>query len=50
MIKNRKKNWARLGAGLPNAPVLDIKLTADRTTLIAATFGRGIYQTPTPQG
>ncbi len=44
-LKNGKKNWARLGIGLPNAPVLDLKLAADGT-IYAATFGRGIYRIP----
>ncbi|HEX6518729.1 MAG TPA: hypothetical protein VF070_01760 [Streptosporangiaceae bacterium] len=39
--------WARLGTGLPNAPVFDLKLTGN--TIYAATFGRGIYQIPVPQ-
>ena len=43
-----KKNWARLGNGLPNGPVLDLKLTGDGNTIYAATFGRGIYQIPAP--
>ena len=47
-LKNGKKNWARLGTGLPNAPVLDLKLTGDGNTIYAATFGRGIYQIPVP--
>ena len=47
-LKNGKKNWARLGAGLPNAPVFDLKLTGDGNVLYAATFGRGIYQIPVP--
>jgi hypothetical protein len=47
-LKNGKKNWARLGTGLPNAPVLDLKLTGDGNALYAATFGRGIYQIPVP--
>ncbi|HEY2523268.1 MAG TPA: hypothetical protein VGJ19_24365, partial [Streptosporangiaceae bacterium] len=49
-LKNGKKNWGRLGSGLPNAPVFDLKLSGDGNTIFAATFGRGIYQIPTPQG
>jgi hypothetical protein len=45
-----KQNWARLGSGLPNAPVFDLKFTGDRSTIYAATFGRGIYKIPAPQG
>lgn len=47
-LKNSNKNWARLGTALPNAPVLDLKLTGDGTVLYAATFGRGVYQIPVP--
>lgn len=49
-LKNGRKNWARLGTGLPDAPVLDLKFTGNGKTIYAATFGRGIYQVPTPQG
>jgi hypothetical protein len=48
--KNGQKNWARLGSGLPDAPVFDVKLSGDGKTIYGATFGRGIYQIPTPQG
>ncbi|WP_203920756.1 WD40/YVTN/BNR-like repeat-containing protein [Rugosimonospora africana] len=48
-LKNGKKNWARLGTGLPNCPIFDIKLTGDGHTIDAATFGRGIYHLPAPQ-
>jgi photosystem II stability/assembly factor-like uncharacterized protein len=47
-LKNGKKNWARLGAGLPNTPVLDVKLSGDGHTIFAATFGRSVWQLPTP--
>jgi photosystem II stability/assembly factor-like uncharacterized protein len=47
-LKNGKKSWGRLGTGLPNAPVFDLKLTGDGKTIYAATFGRGIYQIPVP--
>jgi photosystem II stability/assembly factor-like uncharacterized protein len=49
-LTNRKNNWARLGTGLPNAAVMDLKLSGDGKTIYAATFGRGIYQMPTPPG
>jgi hypothetical protein len=49
-LANGKNNWARLGTGLPNAPVFDLKLTGDRSMIYAATFGRGIYKIPVPQG
>lgn len=49
-LKDGQGNWAALGTGLPNAAVMDLKLTGDGQTIYAATFGRGIYQIPTPQG
>jgi photosystem II stability/assembly factor-like uncharacterized protein len=49
-LTDGQRNWARLGTGLPNAAVMDLKLTGDGKTIYAATFGRGIYQIPTPQG
>ena len=45
-LKNGKKNWSRLGTGLPNTSVLDVKLTGDGQTLYAATFGRSVWQVP----
>ena len=49
-LANGNKSWTRLGTGLPNAAVMDLKLTGDGQTIYAGTFGRGIYQIPTPQG
>ncbi|MBO0773926.1 MAG: hypothetical protein J2P35_20945, partial [Actinobacteria bacterium] len=49
-LDNGQKNWSRLGTGLPNAAILDLKLSGDGKTIYAATFGRGIYQIPAPQG
>ena len=37
----RGASWRRHGAGLPNAPVLDLRLDATRARVIAATQGRG---------
>ena len=36
--------WQRLGRGLPLVPVDDIEYDASRERLVAATFGRSIYQ------
>ena len=36
--------WQRLGQGLPLVPVDDIEYDAGRERLVAATFGRSIYQ------
>ncbi|PWR15099.1 glycosyl hydrolase [Micromonospora sicca] len=48
-LKNGKKNWARLGQGLPATSVLDIKLTGDGSTIYAATFGRSVWKLPVPR-
>ena len=45
---NGKKNWARLGDGLPNTSILDVKLSGDGKTLYAATFGRSVWQLGLP--
>lgn len=39
----RQTNWDRLGSGLRNYPVMEVKLSGD---VYAGTFGRGIYQVP----
>ena len=36
----------RAGRGLPETPVLDVKITGDDTTLYAATFGRSVWSIP----
>jgi len=42
-FKKESDNWAKLGQGLPNVDVrdIDVNYTADR--LVAATFGRGLW-------
>jgi hypothetical protein len=40
--------WASLAHGMPLVPVDDIEYDAQHHRLVAATFGRGIYQTPVP--
>lgn len=45
-LKNGKTNWARIGKGLPDAPVLDLRLSGDDQTLFAATFGRSVWRLP----
>ena len=37
------KNWAKLGSGLPDIPVRDIKIQKRENDLVIATFGRGFY-------
>jgi hypothetical protein len=36
--------WARYGAGLPNAQVADLKLNTNLNILAAATHGRGVWE------
>jgi Abnormal spindle-like microcephaly-assoc'd, ASPM-SPD-2-Hydin len=38
--------WSRFGTGLPGAPVTEIGAQASTQTLVAATYGRGIWQSP----
>ena len=37
------KKWSTVGAGLPMAPVMDIDYQAATDTVVAGTFGRGIW-------
>jgi hypothetical protein len=41
-------NWANLGSGMPNAAVTDLTLTPDGRSIVAATYGRGLWGIPTP--
>jgi hypothetical protein len=41
--RDGRGNWRRLGRGLPNTSILDIKITGDGQTLYAATFGRSVW-------
>jgi photosystem II stability/assembly factor-like uncharacterized protein len=45
---DRDRGWLRLGGGLPLVPVDDIAYDQRNHRLVAATFGRGIYQTWVP--
>jgi photosystem II stability/assembly factor-like uncharacterized protein len=45
--KNGKKNWKRLGNGLPSTPVFDIKITGPGQ-MYAATFGRSVWKIGLP--
>jgi hypothetical protein len=47
-LKNGKRNWSRLGTGLPLAPILDVQLSGDRHTIFAATFGRSVWKLALP--
>ncbi|MGH2829605.1 MAG: WD40/YVTN/BNR-like repeat-containing protein [Actinomycetota bacterium] len=35
--------WERLGRGIPNTPVFDLNFNPQKTVLLAATFGRGMW-------
>lgn len=37
------ENWNKLGSGLPDIPVKDIKIQKRENDLVIATFGRGFY-------
>jgi photosystem II stability/assembly factor-like uncharacterized protein len=41
--RDGRRNWQRLGRGLPNTSILDINITGDGRTLYAATFGRSVW-------
>ena len=38
--------WYKVSVGMPQVPVLDLKLNAAGTTLYAATFGRSVWKLP----
>ncbi len=40
--------WLRVGTGLPNAPITDLKWQAKAKTLFAANFGRGAFSVALP--
>ena len=48
-LQNGSTSWTRLGSGLPNAAVTDLKFSGDGNTIYAGTYGRGVWQIPTPQ-
>jgi hypothetical protein len=41
-------HWANLGIGIPNAAVTDLTLTPDGGSIVAATYGRGIWNIEAP--
>ncbi len=43
VTKTSRIRWYRVGAGLPNCPINDLKYVAKNRTLYAGTFGRGVY-------
>ena len=38
--------WSAFGSGLPQAPVVGLSAAASAQVLVAATYGRGLWQTP----
>jgi hypothetical protein len=40
--------WLKLGTGIPNVAVNGLTLTPEGTTIVAATYGRGLWSIPTP--
>ncbi|MGA2086648.1 MAG: choice-of-anchor D domain-containing protein, partial [Terracidiphilus sp.] len=38
--------WSAFGTGLPEAPVVGLSASASAQALVAATYGRGVWQTP----
>lgn len=45
---NLGTNWALFGQGLPGTVVRGLELLPSNGRLVAATFGRGVYQIPLP--
>jgi photosystem II stability/assembly factor-like uncharacterized protein len=39
-------NWVLFNTNLPNAPIMDLEIRNSTNTLRAATFGRGLWETP----
>ena len=46
---DRDPRWLRVGKGLPMAPVMDIDYQAATRTVVAGTFGRGIWSVALPK-
>ena len=44
MRNGQKGGWRPVGAGLPLAPVLDLRLHEPSGTLFAGTFGRSVWK------
>lgn len=40
--------WSNLGVGVPHAAVNDLTLTPDGSSIVASTYGRGLWSIPTP--
>ena len=44
--KDGDSAWYKISVGLPQVPVLDVKLSGDGKYLFAATFGRCVWKLP----
>jgi photosystem II stability/assembly factor-like uncharacterized protein len=44
------KTWSRLGSGLPIVRTFGLSISADRTELVAATYGAGVWTIPLAGG
>jgi hypothetical protein len=44
--KDGDSAWYKVSVGLPNVPILDVKLSGDGKYLFAATFGRSVWKLP----
>lgn len=40
--------WSKLATGIPNAAVNALTLTPDGSTVVASTYGKGLWSIPTP--
>ena len=48
VLKGVSGSWLKVGTGLPNAPITEIKWHEKTSTLYAANFGRGAYSVKLP--
>ncbi|CAM1366180.1 fibronectin type III domain-containing protein [Tenacibaculum xiamenense] len=48
--KNGNNRWERYDNGLPNVPIRDIEISVEDKTIVAGTYGRGVWKSPIPDG
>jgi photosystem II stability/assembly factor-like uncharacterized protein len=46
--KNLGRSWLKVGSGLPNAPITELRWHAPTSTVFAANFGRGAWSVRVP--
>ena len=44
--KDGDTSWYKISVGLPNVPMMDLKLSGDGKELIVGTFGRSLFKLP----